>query len=125
MGRPDLSCIRCNLASNRSLHPRARLRMTYRELNRRTRWVLATIWASGLACLALSAVRTHAGGNWWQFALPLAVFIILTTVAELFPVSFELCRSEITVSTVFLLGPFLCIAQVPHLGALPALSPRL
>jgi len=99
--------------------------MTYRELNHRTRWVLATIWASGLACLALTAVRPHAGGDLWRFAIPLAVFIILTTVAELFPVSFELGRYEITVSTVFLIGSILVFRQVPQLAVLTALVAAL
>src|SRR6202171_1278517 len=125
MGRPDFPGIRRNLGPDRSLHPRTRVRMTYRGLNHRTRWVLATIWASGLACLALTAVRPHAGGDLWRFAIPLAVFIILTTVAELFPVSFELGRYEITVSTVFLIGSILVFRQVPQLAVLTALVAAL
>ena len=99
--------------------------MTYQDLNRRTRRVLMTIWASGLLCLVLTAIRPHAGGDLWRFALPLAVFIILTTVAELFPVSFELGRYEITVSTVFLVGSILVFHDVPQLAVLTALVSAL
>ena len=99
--------------------------MTYRELNHRTRWVLAAIWASGLICLLLTALRSHAGGSLWRFAIPLAVFIVLTTVAELFPVSFELGRYEITVSTVFLVGSILVFRDVPQLAVLTALVAAL
>ena len=99
--------------------------MTYQDLNRRTRRVLMTIWASGLLCLVVTAIRPHAGGDLWRFALPLAVFIILTTVAELFPVSFELGRYEITVSTVFLVGSILVFHDVPQLAVLTALVSAL
>ena len=99
--------------------------MIYQDLNRRTRRVLMTIWASGLLCLVLTAIRPHAGGDLWRFALPLAVFIILTTVAELFPVSFELGRYEITVSTVFLVGSILVFHDVPQLAVLTALVSAL
>src|SRR5207245_11017552 len=99
--------------------------MTYRDLNRRTRLVLATIWASGLMCLLLTALRPHDDATLWRFAIPLAVFIILTTVAELFPVSFELGRYEITVSTVFLVGSILVFREVPQLAVLTALVAAL
>src|SRR5207253_1897019 len=79
----------------------------------------------GLLCLVLTAIRPHAGGDLWRFALPLAVFIILTTVAELFPVSFELGRYEITVSTVFLVGSILVFHDVPQLAVLTALVSAL
>ncbi|HEX9095969.1 MAG TPA: HD domain-containing phosphohydrolase [Candidatus Dormibacteraeota bacterium] len=99
--------------------------MTYRDLNRRTRLVLATIWASGLTCILLTALRPYGGGTLSRFAIPLAVFIILTTVAELFPVSFELGRYEITVSTVFLVGSILVFRQVPQFAVLTALVAAL
>jgi HD-GYP domain-containing protein (c-di-GMP phosphodiesterase class II) len=99
--------------------------MTYRDLNHRTRWVLAAIWASGLLGLLLTAIRSHPGGSLWRFAIPLAVFIILTTVAELFPVSFELGRYEITVSTVFLVGSILVFRDVPQLAVITALVAAL
>ena len=99
--------------------------MTFQNLNRRTRLVLTTIWVSGLIGLVLTAIRPHADGNLWRFAMPLAVFIILTTVAELFPVSFELGRYEITVSTVFLVGSILVFRDVPQLAVLTALVAAL
>jgi len=99
--------------------------MTFQDLNRRTRLVLTTIWVSGLTGLVLTAIRPHADGNLWRFAMPLAVFIILTTVAELFPVSFELGRYEITVSTVFLVGSILVFRDVPQLAVLTALVAAL
>ena len=99
--------------------------MSYRELNGRTRRVLAIIWASGLACLGLAAVRHHDSVDLWRLALPLVAFIILTTVAELFPVSFELGRYEITVSTVFLVGSILVFRQVPQLAVATALVAAL
>src|SRR5947209_53744 len=98
--------------------------MTYRELNPRTRLVLATIWASAVACLLLTALRPHAG-DWGPFLVPVIVFIGLTTVAELFPVSFELGRYEITVSTVFLVGSILVFHEVPQLAVVTALVAAL
>src|SRR2546428_1854089 len=99
--------------------------MSYRELNRRTHFVLATIWASGLVCLVLTALRPYPGGDLSRFLVPLAVFIILTTVAELFPVSFELGRYEITVSTVFLVGSIIVFRHMPQLAILTALVAAL
>ena len=93
--------------------------MSYRDLKPHTRLVLAIIWAAGVLTLAwvlLPILREGPPPLTWQ----IAVFIVFATVAELFPVNFEIGGYEITVSTVFLIAAILIfhgeIEQVVLIG---------
>ncbi len=95
--------------------------MVYHELNLRTRRLLAAIWAFGLLCLLVTALRPEAPSEWWRLGIPLAAFVLFSTVADLFPIDFELGRYQITVGTVFLVGAILVFRRTPELAVATAL----
>jgi HD-GYP domain-containing protein (c-di-GMP phosphodiesterase class II) len=94
--------------------------MSYREFSPHTRVVLAALWAAGSLTFAWTVLLPLAQGGPPELSWQLAAFILFTTVAELFPVKFEIGGYEITVSTVFLIAAILTfrgeIEQVVLIG---------
>jgi HD-GYP domain-containing protein (c-di-GMP phosphodiesterase class II) len=103
--------------------------MSYREFSPYTRLVLAAVWAAGSLTFALTVLLPLSRGGPPELSWELAAFIVFTTVAELFPVKFEIGGYEITVSTVFLIAAILTfrgeIEQVVLIGVTSAFIANL
>ena len=94
--------------------------MSYREFRPHTRLVLAVIWTAGALTLVWTVLRPIALDGPPDLSWQLAAFVLFATIAELFPVKFEIGGYEITVSTVFLIAAILTfhgeIEQVVLIG---------
>jgi HD-GYP domain-containing protein (c-di-GMP phosphodiesterase class II) len=94
--------------------------MSYRDFKPSTRLVLAVIWTTGALTLAWTVLRPLAQHGPPTLSWQIAAFIVFATVAELFPVKFEIGGYEITVSTVFLIAAILtfhgAVEQVVLIG---------
>jgi len=93
--------------------------MRFTDFNVSTRRVLAGIWAGGVVSVAGLVGLQILRGDAVELGLPVVAFIAFTTLAELFPVTFE-GRYEITVSTVFLVAAILVFRHEPELLGLIA-----
>src|SRR5713226_5167065 len=89
------------------------------DFNVSTRRVLTGIWVGGVASVAVMVGVPVLRGDAVELGLPVVAFIAFTTLAELFPVTFE-GRYEITVSTVFLVAAILVFRHEPELIGLIA-----
>jgi len=98
--------------------------MHFTGFNARTRRVLIGIWAGGLLSLIWMVGFPLLRGDSLDLGLPVLAFIVFTTLAELFPVTFE-GRYEITVSTVFLVAAILVFRREPELIGLVAVVAAL
>lgn len=98
--------------------------MHFSGFNARTRRVLIGIWAGGLLSLIWIVGFPLLRGDSLELGLPVLAFIVFTTLAELFPVTFE-GRYEITVSTVFLVAAILVFRREPELTGLVAVVAAL
>src|SRR5437870_13713346 len=81
--------------------------MSYRELSPYTRLVLAVIWTAGALTLAWTVLLPIARDGLPDLSWQLAAFVLFATIAELFPVKFELGGYELTASTGFLIAAIL------------------
>ncbi len=93
--------------------------MRFMDFNVRTRRVLIGIWVGGVVSAAGMVGIPVLRGDAVELGLPVVAFILFTTLAELFPVTFE-GRYEITVSTVFLVAAILVFRHEPELIGLIA-----
>lgn len=98
--------------------------MHFSGFNARTRQVLIGIWAGGLLSLIWMVGFPLVRGDSLDLGLPILAFVVFTTLAELFPVTFE-GRYEITVSTVFLVAAILVFRREPELTGLVAVVAAL
>lgn len=89
----------------------------YRGLNRRAKQVLAGIWLVGAAACLYAIVWPLLHGDWPRLGLAVLVLIAFTTIADLFPVTFEQ-GYEITVSNVFLIGAIVIYRDHPGTAAI-------
>ena len=99
--------------------------MSFRDLNLQSRRVLAVLWAAGLLTFLIVAVWPLAHEGLRELNWQLAAFIVFATVAELFPVKFEIGGYEITVSTVFLVAAIMIFRGEPELAVLTGLISAL
>src|SRR5437870_13497775 len=81
--------------------------MSYRELSPYTRLVLAVIWTAGALTLAWTVLLPIARDGLPDLSWQLAAFVLFATIAELFPVKFDIGGFDLTVSTVFLIAALL------------------
>ena len=91
----------------------------YRALNSRVKRVLAIIWLAGGAATVYALVWPLFRGHGVSVTFAVLLLIIFTTVADLFPVTFEQ-GYEITVSNVFLIGAIMIYRQDPGQAAIVA-----
>jgi putative nucleotidyltransferase with HDIG domain len=96
----------------------------YRALHLRARQVLAGIWVVGGLAAAYGIVWPLLHGGEAPVGLGVFVLIAFTTVADLFPVTFE-AGYEITVSNVFLIGAIMIYRDEPGTAAVIALVSTL
>ena len=96
----------------------------YRALNPRAKRVLAIIWLAGGVATLYSLVWPLLGGHRLSVTFALLLLIICTTVADLFPVTFEQ-GYEITVSNVFLIGAIMIYRDDPGQAAIVAIVSTL
>lgn len=91
----------------------------YRALNSRVKRVLAIIWLAGGVATVYALVWPLFRGHGVSVTFAVLLLIIFTTVADLFPVTFEQ-GYEITVSNVFLIGAIMIYRQDPGQAAIVA-----
>jgi len=91
----------------------------YRALNSRVKRVLAIIWLAGGVATVYALVWPLFRGHGVSVRFAVLLLIIFTTVADLFPVTFEQ-GYEITVSNVFLIGAIMIYRQDPGQAAIVA-----
>jgi putative nucleotidyltransferase with HDIG domain len=96
----------------------------YLALNLRSRQVLGGIWLAGAIATSYALFGPVAKGEGLLFDLGVVVLIAFTTIADLFPVTFE-AGYEITVSNVFLIGAIVIFRQQPGAAAIVAIVSTL
>jgi putative nucleotidyltransferase with HDIG domain len=96
----------------------------YLALNLRSRQVLGGIWLVGAAGAGYAIVWPRLHGFGLPISLAVLVLIGFTTVADLFPVTFE-AGYEITVSNVFLIGAIMIFRAQPGAAAVIAMISTL
>jgi len=84
----------------------------YRALSLRTRQVLGGIWLIGVAASGYTIAWPLLHGHLLSLSLATLVLIAFTTVADLFPVTFD-PGYEITVSNVFLIAAIVIYRKDP------------
>ena len=99
--------------------------MSFRDLNLQSRRVLAVLWTAGLLTFLWTAAWPLARGGIGDLNWQLAAFIVFATVAEMFPVQFEIGGYEITVSTVFLVAAIMIFSPHQELAVLTGLVSAL
>jgi len=96
----------------------------YRALNSDVKKILAIIWMVGGVAAFYSLVWPLLHGHGFSAPFAVLVLIIFTTVADLFPVTFEQ-GYEITVSNVFLIGAIMIFRDDPGKAAIVAIVSTL
>src|SRR5713101_6422180 len=96
----------------------------YRALSLRTRQVLGGIWLIGVAASGYTIAWPLLHGHLLSLSLATLVLIAFTTVADLFPVTFD-PGYEITVSNVFLIAAIVIYRKDPGTATLIALVSTL
>ncbi len=96
----------------------------YRDLSPRVKQVLAAIWTGGAVAFVASIVWPLVAGHTLAFGFPVLVLILFTTIADLFPVTFEQ-GYEVTVSNVFLIGAIVIFRHDPTMAAVVAVVSTL
>jgi putative nucleotidyltransferase with HDIG domain len=96
----------------------------YRALNLRARQVLNGIWLLGGAALGYTVIWPLLHGHLLSLSFATLVLIAFTTVADLFPVTFDQ-GYEITVSNVFLIGAIVIYRDDPGTATVIALVSTL
>ncbi len=96
----------------------------YRALNSQVKQILAIIWMTGAVASFYALVWPLFHGHGFSVPFAVLVLIIFTTVADLFPVTFEQ-GYEITVSNVFLIGAIMIFRDDPANAAIVAIVSTL
>jgi HD-GYP domain-containing protein (c-di-GMP phosphodiesterase class II) len=96
----------------------------YTALNRGSKQVLAFIWLAGGLAAGYGILWHALRDQTLAFGFGLVVLIAFTTIADLFPVTFE-ADYEITVSNVFLIGAIMIYRDHPGTAALIAMVSTL
>jgi putative nucleotidyltransferase with HDIG domain len=96
----------------------------YLALNPRSRQVLAGIWLAGAVAAGYALLWPVVNGKGLWLTVGVLALIAFTTVADLFPVTFE-AGYEITVSNVFLIGAIVIFRGHPEAAAVVAVVSTL
>jgi len=96
----------------------------YRALNSQVKQILAIIWMAGAVATFYALVWPLLHDHGFSVPFAVVVLIIFTTVADLFPVTFEQ-GYEITVSNVFLIGAIMIFRHDPGNAAIVAIISTL
>jgi putative nucleotidyltransferase with HDIG domain len=96
----------------------------YWALNLRSRQVLAGIWLAGAIAASYALIGPITSGKGLLLDLGVLALIAFTTIADLFPVTFE-AGYEITVSNVFLIGAIVIFREQPGVAPIVAIVSTL